>query len=585
MKRPGVILVLLVSTCLMVQPCGASCVNLLRSLTTTSLTKGVAVSGSLVFIADGEEGVKILDAGSTGTPLVGSYDTPGFAFDLAVRGDTVYVADGGCGLLLLDVTYPEAISPLGHYQTFGMAKSVEVQGSCALVIDYAYGFQIVDVSDPTAPSYAGHSAGLGDIWTMRMGKDGYLYIADIGNGLRIWDVDDPEQPIELGRFDTAGYVLDVAIQDGVAYVADGWNGFLSLDVSAPNNPVQIGHIPTDGYAFAIDIVNDLAYLSEGHAGMRIISLDKFHASQAAGAFNTGFSIFDTAAFGKLVVAAAGESGTIILDAFEAIHPHISLTIGGLEQVTLKPWSPVIWDIEIDLRSFSPGGFYADRLGDAYWLMVSDNGDIYSLLSGNTWHDGLAPFLSGVPVNALNFSQKPAPDAAQGLPGACFIPQNRMQAFFGFLSGSDDSGDGVADLFFDSVEISFEMAPPEIRVFGNNDTEEVLEVSADGHISVHADVLPGDYQEATGDVYVLLAIPEMQLAFWLNGEGVWDSAIVPYRSDLPIKDIAALSIIEDIPAGAIPPGEYQFYVGLQLPLDHDCDGDYDLYYSMLRVIVK
>lgn len=584
-KMLAVILLSLVSICLMVQPCGASGVNFLRSLPTTSLTKGIAVSGTLVFIADGEEGIKILDAGLTDTPLVGTYDTPGFAFDLAIRGDTVYVADGSCGLLLLDVTYPEAVSPLGHYQTFGLAKSVEVHGDFAFIIDYAYGFQIVDVSDPAVPSYAGHSAALGDIWTMRMGKDGYLYIADVGNGLRIWDVDDPGQLIEIGRFDTPGYALDVEIKDGVAYVADGWNGFLSLDVRAPDNPTQIGHIPMDGYAFAIDIVDGFACLSEGHAGLRIVPLDEFQASQAVGEFDPGYPIYDTAAFGKFVMAAAGEAGTIILDVFEAMRPHLSVTMGGLEQVTLKPWSPVIWDVEIDPRSFSPNGFYADRLGDAYWVMVSGNGDIYSLLPGNFWYEGLAPFLSGLSVSDLDSLEEPTPGLAQGLPGACFIPPRRAQAYFGFLSESDDSGDGLEDLFFDFVEISFEVASPEIRVFGNNDAEGLVEVSADGHISVHASVLPGDYQEAIGDVYVLLVVPEMQLALWLNGDGRWDSAIVPYRSNALVRSIAALSIFENVPVGVIPPGEYQLYVGLLLPFDHDCDGAHDLYYSMLRVIVE
>ena len=54
--------------------------------------------------------------------------------------------------------------------------------------------------------------------------------------------------------------------------------------------------------------------------------------------------------------------------------------------------------------------------------------------------------------------------------------------------------------------------------------------------------------------------------------------------MPVKSITALSILENVPADTIPPGEYQFYVGLQLPFDYDCDGAYDLYYSMLRVIV-
>ena len=110
-----------------------------------------------------------------------------------------------------------------------------------------------------------------------------------------------------------------------------------------------------------------------------------------------------------------------------------------------------------------------------------------------------------------------------------------------------------------------MAPPEIRIFGNNDAEGLVKVSADGHISIHASVLPGDYQKVIGDVYVLLVVPEMQLVLWLNGDERWDSAIVPYRSNAPVRSIAVLSICENVPAGVIPPLSISFTLDSSFPL--------------------
>jgi hypothetical protein len=583
-EKLNAILLALISACLMAQPCGASDVEFLQSIPTSSLTKGVGVSGTLVFVADGEEGVKILDAGATGTPLVGTYDTPGFAFDVVVRGDVLYVADGSGGLLILDIGNPEAVSPLGYYKTLGLAKSVEVSGSYAFLIDYAYGFQIVDVSDPTSPSYAGHSAALGDIWMMRMGDDGYLYIADVGNGLRIWDVGDPGQPVEIGRFDTPGYALDVALAGNRALIADAWNGFLLLDVSDPSDPVELVHIPTDGYAFAAQIVDGFVYLSEGEAGLRIVPLAAFSSENAVGEINIGHSIYATAVYRKLAFSAAGRDGTLILDVFEAIRPRVILALNGSHQATVNPWGALQWDVQVDPRAFGYPGLFAERRGAAYFAVISGDGNLYSLVPGTAWTSGLLPFETSVRAEEIAAVVGVLPAMAGALPGACFIPTREAHAYVGFLSDSDDNGDGFQDLFFDSVDLLLRVTPPEVRVSVNN-AEGTVTVPADGRISVHASVLPGDYQETEAVVYAILVVPGTELVLALNEEEEWDSSIVPYRSNISVSSLATFSLVEDIPASIIPAGEYDFYAGILLPYDHDCDGVLDLYYGMARVVVE
>jgi len=584
MKRLGIIFILLVSTRLMEAPCGATGVSLLRSFSTTSLTKGVTASGSLIFIANGEEGVKILDAGSIGSPIVGSYDTPGFAFDVVALDDILYVADGNNGLLILDIAQPEAISPLGRYPTFGIAKSVEVSETYAFLIDYAYGFQIVDISNPALPCYAGHSADLGDIWSMRMGTDGYLYIADLGNGLRIWDVEDPERPFEIGRFDTPGYALDIALSGSLALVADAWNGFLLLDVADPSGPVELVHVPTTGYAFATEISDGFVYLSEDTAGLRIIPLTEFSAEKTIGEINSGLSIYDIAVYGKFAFAAAGQDGALIFDAFEAIQPRVTLTLNGSHQATINPWEQLQWDLQIDARGFGCPGFFSDRQGKIYFSLISGDGNLYSLVPWNTWSSGFLPLEAGVRAKDIRTLEVGLPEMAGDLPGACFIPHRNVQAYVGFLSDSDDDADGFPDLFFDHVNLLFWANPPEVKVFVN-DAEGIVTVADDQQISVHAYVIPGDYGETEAVVYALLVFPDMELVMALNDEEQWDPAVVPYRSSIALSNLGRFSLIDEFPADIVPAGDYDFYVGIQLPYDHDCDGSPDFYYGMARLAVK
>lgn len=63
----------------------------------------VAVSGNLVFYADGN-GVNVLDCTDPAHPkLVGFYDTPGRANAIRVSGNVIYVADGDGGLQILEL--------------------------------------------------------------------------------------------------------------------------------------------------------------------------------------------------------------------------------------------------------------------------------------------------------------------------------------------------------------------------------------------------------------------------------------------------------------------------------------------------
>ncbi|MFN3821717.1 MAG: T9SS type A sorting domain-containing protein, partial [bacterium] len=56
--------------------------------------KGVAVSGSYAYLADGFSGVRVVDISDPREPReVGYYDSPGFAWDVAVSGDLIYLAD------------------------------------------------------------------------------------------------------------------------------------------------------------------------------------------------------------------------------------------------------------------------------------------------------------------------------------------------------------------------------------------------------------------------------------------------------------------------------------------------------------
>ena len=59
---------------------------------------------------------------------VGRVDTPGSAYGVAVSGTVAYVADSGSGLQVIDVSNPMSPAILGSVNTPGLAYGVAVSG-------------------------------------------------------------------------------------------------------------------------------------------------------------------------------------------------------------------------------------------------------------------------------------------------------------------------------------------------------------------------------------------------------------------------------------------------------------------------
>ena len=86
-----------------------------------------------------------------GTRVVGGVDTPHSAHGVAMSGSIAYVADLSAGLQVVDVADPASPTIVGSVDTPGQARRVEVSGGTAYVADGGRGLQVVDVSNPAYP--------------------------------------------------------------------------------------------------------------------------------------------------------------------------------------------------------------------------------------------------------------------------------------------------------------------------------------------------------------------------------------------------------------------------------------------------
>ena len=77
-------------------------------VSTLGVSKGIYVEGNYAFVADGDEGLAIIDISNPNTPVyVTSVNTTGDSRNLIVEGDYVYLADYDQGLQIFDISDPQ----------------------------------------------------------------------------------------------------------------------------------------------------------------------------------------------------------------------------------------------------------------------------------------------------------------------------------------------------------------------------------------------------------------------------------------------------------------------------------------------
>jgi len=293
----------------------------------TSLIKGIAVDGSIVYAGDNSWLLHAVDMSDPSTPnYLGKCELQsGKAVygdkAVAIYGNYAFVAigSGGCGagLKVVDISEPADMSvvayinpPDGSFSEYDIA----VDGNYAYLVGQKNGYRlwIADISVPTSPSCV-------SILTLhresqRISLDGdYLYVASKDSGLVVINVADRTNPYICGRYDPPGcWAREVKVVDSHAYVVD-YDSLKVLDISDPTNPSLIGacDVPADWGFCSLPVMGDYAYMSlYGRIGIYNIS-DPTNPYLVEISQSTYYSIYDLIALPGKLLYQAGSNGLFV----------------------------------------------------------------------------------------------------------------------------------------------------------------------------------------------------------------------------------------------------------------------------------
>ncbi|MFZ5562424.1 MAG: LVIVD repeat-containing protein [Thermodesulfobacteriota bacterium] len=256
-------------------------------LPTSGEAKDVFVSDGYVYVADGSQGLKIIDPGLpeknelvVQPVLKGSCVVAGGAGDamgVFVSGDYAYVAAGSGGLSIIDISKKKAPvekAVLGG-ASISDARAVCVSGNYAYVADGANGLRIVDISTRTAPvlvktvALAGTAQG---VFELR----GRVYVAAGSAGFHVVVVSDPAEAKRVSGYGAAPFEdvkgLFAAISDespavDLLWVATGQSGmgFFTYPPDVP--PQMVVHFDTFGDAQQVSVFGDFAFIADSAGGL------------------------------------------------------------------------------------------------------------------------------------------------------------------------------------------------------------------------------------------------------------------------------------------------------------------------------
>jgi len=257
------------------------------------------------------------------------------AGDVNLSGN--FSGDAG-GLTNLDSTrlagpltvLPGGLVNIGQIDDGGQARSVAVAGNYAYLANDDDGLRIYEISDPTNPLSIGHTNNGSFSRGVAVSGD-YVYLANFSDGLRIYDVSDPTTPMNIGHTNDGGSAWSVVVSGDYAYLADTDDGLQIFDVSNPADPQLVGQTNSGGFARDVAVSGDHAYVAGHSGGLFVYYISDPTNPVGIGQTNNGGTALGVAVSGDYLYLANGSDGLRVYDVSNPANPENigHLAAGGL----------------------------------------------------------------------------------------------------------------------------------------------------------------------------------------------------------------------------------------------------------------
>lgn len=270
---------------------------------TTGFAQDVVKKDNLLYVAQGEAGLLILDVTDPLEPQTVSVTTEGvrgYSSKVIVDENVAYLAAGTYGITLVDVENPYETSATGWYlEVVQPSRNLYVMDNYLFTAISEKGVQIVFVEKPnqSLPDVRANLSTTGFAYSIVASPDTSKLLVACGElGLSIFDISDfqggyGDYPL-ISETDTPGYAEDVVVSptESLAYMACGIEGLQIIDYSDTTNIRIVGSLDEGGYAKELKYDDNKIFMTVELAGLHVIDVADPTDPKLVGEVDTDFSL-------------------------------------------------------------------------------------------------------------------------------------------------------------------------------------------------------------------------------------------------------------------------------------------------------
>ena len=208
---------------------------------------------------------------------------------------------------------------VGHTNNGSSARNVAVVGNYAYLANLEDGIRVYNVSDPANPLNVRHVVTNPRAVDIAVSGN-YLYLANRQDGLRIYSISDPSNPISTSQTNNGGLAFGVAVLGNYAYLANNTDGLRIYNISNPANPVNVSHAYTGSEALDVAVSGNYAYVANYSDGLRIYDVSNPSNPINVGHTNNGGTANAVAVAGNYAYLANYDDGLRIYEISNPTNP-------------------------------------------------------------------------------------------------------------------------------------------------------------------------------------------------------------------------------------------------------------------------
>ena len=195
--------------------------------------------------------------------------------NMIVIDKRAYATTNGNRFLILDISKVENPVTVASYN---LGTQDQLNYGISVVNRYAYiivrdmGMRILDILDESNIIEIG-SYRMESIPVELIAKDHYAYIAEWYGNLEIVDVSNPKQPTQVGVYDAGDRINEMHIFKNYLFMTTGNSGLQVIDISDPTSPYLVGSLVTGTFVTGIDVDCPYIYVSDIENGLFVLKSD------------------------------------------------------------------------------------------------------------------------------------------------------------------------------------------------------------------------------------------------------------------------------------------------------------------------